>query len=147
MNICKLTAFPVIITNRIRELWEYYSINQKTWENLVQDIVSHLALEDLFPELNGNIQTDCIVQAMQRHKILDLDNNRQQLYKKVSSWTVILVLFHPFNNIYIKDKLCVATMRTLDHSRTHEGTCYQALRDNICRNQVSSNNIQRQDDC
>ena len=120
MNICELTAFPVIITNRIRELQEYYRINQKTWENLVQDIVSHLALEDLFPELDSNIQTDCIVQAMQRHKILALDNNRQQLYKKVSSRTVILVLFHPFNNIYIKDKLRVAMTRTLDHSRTYE---------------------------
>ena len=55
-----------------------------TWEKIVRDIASELALVDLFPPLTGNIDSDCIVRLMSQYKILDMDNSRQELYKKVN---------------------------------------------------------------
>ena len=43
-----------------------------------------MAVENLFPVLTGNIETDCIVCAMDTLNILHLDNNQQELYNKVS---------------------------------------------------------------
>ena len=43
-----------------------------------------MAVENLFPVLTGTIETDCIVCAMDALNILHLDNNRQELYNKVS---------------------------------------------------------------
>ena len=43
-----------------------------------------MAVENLFPMMTGNIETDCIVRAMDALNILNLDNNRQELYNNVS---------------------------------------------------------------
>ena len=74
---------PCTPTNRIAQIWLQFGITKKIWENAKQDLVMSMVLENLFPVCTGNIETDYIMQAMQNHNILDLDNNHQELYNKV----------------------------------------------------------------
>ena len=74
---------PCTPTNRIAQIWLQLGITKKIWENAKQDFVTSMVLENLFLICTGNIETYCIVQAMENHNILDLDNNYQELYNKV----------------------------------------------------------------
>ena len=56
----------------------------RTWEKVIQLIILSMAVENLFLVMTRNIETDCIMCAMDALNILQLDNNHQELYNKVS---------------------------------------------------------------
>ena len=89
-----LIVYFLLITNRIGQLRINYGITQKTWKRIVQDITTYMVLENIFPVLTENIVTDCIVHIMKANKILRLDNNHQELYKKVSLLNIVLVYLY-----------------------------------------------------
>ena len=70
--------------SKIADIQIMFRITSQVWDQVIHEITDYLALHDLFLELLGHITMDPIVQIMSKNKILEKDNNRQELYKKVS---------------------------------------------------------------